>query len=219
MAATRCLSARSEPAAPSICHFHPRRPAPTIAQSQPRIAIRPRAFSSESKAGERARKKNGASHGYSTRKTFAGLSAFILLVLLAQSPSGKLYLESLYTDGKQPRQSGPELLDLETTIPSSSYKTAPDAPGQIPISEAHLHPIPPETFTYVDPRPFKHMPFGDLLSRYAVFTMCCFPSLVERAPALLDWALEGTSLPGVKSLTEWVIKKTFFKQVSGLLFC
>lgn len=182
-------------------------------------------FSSKSTSNDYAHDHDHAHDQQRTRwKAYAGFSAtIVLLLLLAQSPSGKVYLDSLHASQKQKQH--PELLELENSSfgPSSQKQaSAPapaPAPGKIPIHEAHLHPIPPETFTYVDPRPFRHMPFGDLLSRYAVFAMCCFPSLVERAPALLEWALlggGGTSVPGVKSLTEWVVKKTFFKQVRAV---
>ena len=102
--------------------------------------------------------------------------------------------------------------------PSSLSESKPSTrldPSALPsLSEAHLHPIPSEVLNYVDPRPFRHMALGTLLSRYAVFTLCGIPPLIDRAPALMNWALDESSLPGVKPLTEWVVRQTFFKQVN-----
>ncbi len=96
--------------------------------------------------------------------------------------------------------------------------SAPPLAGTIPLSSAHLHPIPEETLGHIDPRPFQHMPLSDLLSRYSVYLICgSMPWLVDRAPQLLDWALNETSIPGVKPITEWIVRKTFFKQVSYTL--
>lgn len=61
-------------------------------------------------------------------------------------------------------------------------------------------------------RPYRSLAWSDLLGRYMVFFLCSFPSLIDASPGLLDWAF-ASSIPGVKSLAEWVVRCTFFKQV------
>jgi proline dehydrogenase len=53
-------------------------------------------------------------------------------------------------------------------------------------------------------------PLPQLLSSYVVYTMCSIPGLVEASPALLAF---GTSLPGLRQLTEAFVRATFFTRV------
>ncbi|KAH9964627.1 FAD-linked oxidoreductase-like protein [Russula dissimulans] len=55
-------------------------------------------------------------------------------------------------------------------------------------------------------------PLPQLLSSYVVYTMCSIPGLVEASPALLAF---GTSLPGLRQLTEAFVRATFFRRFVG----
>lgn len=50
-----------------------------------------------------------------------------------------------------------------------------------------------------------------LLRSYLVWTLTSFPSLVDRSPQLLD-TLFHSSIPGVKPISEFVVRHTFFPQ-------
>uniref|UniRef100_V5F2L5 Proline dehydrogenase n=2 Tax=Kalmanozyma brasiliensis (strain GHG001) TaxID=1365824 RepID=V5F2L5_KALBG len=50
-----------------------------------------------------------------------------------------------------------------------------------------------------------------LLTNYAVFTLCSFGSLAKVGPQLIEWS-SNTSLPFVWTVTEYVIRRTFFRQ-------
>ncbi|CAO1635235.1 unnamed protein product [Parajaminaea phylloscopi] len=54
----------------------------------------------------------------------------------------------------------------------------------------------------------------DLARSYVVYTICSFPALVDAAPSLLEWA-STTSIPGVKWISEALVKLTFFDQFCG----
>lgn len=53
--------------------------------------------------------------------------------------------------------------------------------------------------------------WGALLRAYAVYSMCSIPMLVDVSPKLLEVL---TGLPIVRSITEAVVRVTFFDQVS-----
>lgn len=50
-----------------------------------------------------------------------------------------------------------------------------------------------------------------LLTNYAVFTLCSFGSLAKVGPSLIEWS-SNTSLPFVWTVTEYIIRRTFFRQ-------
>ncbi|KAJ7139227.1 FAD-linked oxidoreductase-like protein [Mycena epipterygia] len=54
--------------------------------------------------------------------------------------------------------------------------------------------------------------FGTLVRTYVVYTMCSIPTLVDNAPWLLDTL---TSIPGVRWITEAIVRVTFFDQFVG----
>ncbi|KAJ7103877.1 FAD-linked oxidoreductase-like protein [Mycena epipterygia] len=54
--------------------------------------------------------------------------------------------------------------------------------------------------------------FGSLVRTYVVYTMCSIPALVDNAPWLLDTL---TSIPGVRWITEAIVRVTFFNQFVG----
>jgi hypothetical protein len=60
----------------------------------------------------------------------------------------------------------------------------------------------------------KPVPLTDLIRAYAVYSMCAVPSLVDNAPFMLSTL---ASIPGIKQLTEVVVRHTFFAQVRGQL--
>jgi proline dehydrogenase len=63
-------------------------------------------------------------------------------------------------------------------------------------------------------RPLANVPFSTLLRSYVVYTCCSISLLVDAGPALIDWCSD-TSIPGVWPCFEYVIRHTFFKQVSS----
>ncbi len=50
-----------------------------------------------------------------------------------------------------------------------------------------------------------------LLTNYAVFTLCSFSSLAKVGPSLIEWS-SNTQLPFVWAVTEYIIRRTFFRQ-------
>ena len=65
----------------------------------------------------------------------------------------------------------------------------------------------------VDCNPLARVPLRTLLRGYFVYTCCSIPILVDCGPAVVDWCKE-TSIPGVWSCFEFVVRNTFFPQVS-----
>ncbi|KAK0449641.1 FAD-linked oxidoreductase-like protein [Desarmillaria tabescens] len=58
----------------------------------------------------------------------------------------------------------------------------------------------------------KKTPLRELVRSYIVFTMCSFPTLIDLSPTMLDVL---TSIPGVKQVTEALVRVTFFNQFVG----
>ncbi len=52
-----------------------------------------------------------------------------------------------------------------------------------------------------------------LVRAYVVYALCSSPTLVDASPAILK-ALTESRIPGVRSMVEWVVRRTFFEQVS-----
>jgi proline dehydrogenase len=66
---------------------------------------------------------------------------------------------------------------------------------------------------YADPSPLKEptpTPLSKLLTSYVVYSACSVPGLVEASPSLLAFC---TSIPGLRQLTEALVRSTFFEQV------
>lgn len=59
------------------------------------------------------------------------------------------------------------------------------------------------------------VPLSALLRTYVVYAMCSIPALVDYSPVVLSTLM---SVPGIKQLTEAVVRITFFDQVSLTLF-
>lgn len=78
------------------------------------------------------------------------------------------------------------------------------------LAEAHNEDIAEEDDTYQPYRPLRNHSLSKLINTYVVFTLCSFPSLVGMGPTLIDWSAR-TSIPFVWPLTEWLIRRTFFK--------
>lgn len=66
-------------------------------------------------------------------------------------------------------------------------------------------------------RPLANVPFSNLFRSYIVYTCCSISLLVDCGPSIADWCTE-TSIPGIWPCFEYIIRHTFFKQVSGMLF-
>lgn len=67
---------------------------------------------------------------------------------------------------------------------------------------------PPDNGT--DTPPTTTQTVGSLIRSYLVYTMCSVPALVDYSPQLLAFL---TSIPGIKQITETVVRVTFFDQV------
>ena len=52
-----------------------------------------------------------------------------------------------------------------------------------------------------------------LVRAYVVYSFCSVPALVDSAPALLETL---SAIPGLKQITEAVVRATFFDQVRGI---
>lgn len=55
------------------------------------------------------------------------------------------------------------------------------------------------------------VPSRDLIRAYVVYSLCSFPTIIDAAPTLLH-AFTHSPIPGLKSLTEFVVRHTFFDQ-------
>ncbi|KAF5356255.1 hypothetical protein D9756_004340 [Leucocoprinus leucothites] len=55
-------------------------------------------------------------------------------------------------------------------------------------------------------------PLGQLIRSYAVFSMCSIPPLVDYSPKILSIL---TGIPGVRQITEAIVRVTFFNQFCG----
>lgn len=53
---------------------------------------------------------------------------------------------------------------------------------------------------------------GSLIRSYTVYTMCSIPPLVDYSPQILEVL---TNVPGVRQVTEAIVRATFFNQVSS----
>lgn len=61
-----------------------------------------------------------------------------------------------------------------------------------------------------DTPPTTTQTVGSLIRSYVVYTMCSVPALVDFSPQLLAFL---TGIPGIKQITEAVVRVTFFNQV------
>lgn len=60
-------------------------------------------------------------------------------------------------------------------------------------------------------RPLRSQPMGSLINSYVVFTLCSFPTLAKVGPRLIEWSAQ-TQIPYVWTVTEYIIRRTFFRQ-------
>lgn len=58
--------------------------------------------------------------------------------------------------------------------------------------------------------PLERVTFGTLLRSYLVYSICSIPMVVDHAPTILA---SMTSIPGLKQITELIVRHTFFAQV------
>ena len=56
----------------------------------------------------------------------------------------------------------------------------------------------------------KESSLGSFVRAYTVYTMCSVPALVDASPRILSFL---TSIPGIKHITEALVRITFFDQV------
>lgn len=79
------------------------------------------------------------------------------------------------------------------------------------IARAHEQDVQREDESHRPYRPLRSQPVSMLLTNYAVFTLCSFGSLAKVGPSLIEWS-SNTSLPFVWAVTEYIIRRTFFRQ-------
>lgn len=79
------------------------------------------------------------------------------------------------------------------------------AQSQLTVSSQH------EDETFKPARPLRSQPLSALINSYVVFTLCSFPSLAKVGPRLIEWSSQ-TQIPYVWTVTEYVIRRTFFRQ-------
>lgn len=60
-------------------------------------------------------------------------------------------------------------------------------------------------------KPLRKESLGSLLRAYVVYSVCSIPPIVDASPAVLSFC---QSVPGLKQLTESIVRVTFFDQVS-----
>ncbi|KAJ7129960.1 FAD-linked oxidoreductase-like protein [Mycena filopes] len=70
----------------------------------------------------------------------------------------------------------------------------------------------PATTATCKPKRDEAASFGALVRTYVVYTMCSIPALVDNAPWLLKTL---SSIPGIRWITEKVVRVTFFDQFVG----
>ncbi|KAF8642866.1 hypothetical protein AX16_009372 [Volvariella volvacea WC 439] len=63
-----------------------------------------------------------------------------------------------------------------------------------------------------DPAKYSQPSLSSLIRTYVVYTICSFPSLVDASPTILKTLM---GVPGVKQITEGVVRLTFFDQFVG----
>lgn len=79
------------------------------------------------------------------------------------------------------------------------------------IAHAHREDVQREDESHRPYRPLRSQPAPMLLTNYVVFTLCSFGSLAKVGPRLIEWSA-NTQLPLVWTVTEYIIRRTFFRQ-------
>ncbi|SPO20541.1 related to Proline oxidase, mitochondrial precursor [Ustilago trichophora] len=79
------------------------------------------------------------------------------------------------------------------------------------LAQAHREDVQREDETHRPYRPLRSQPASMLLTNYVVFTLCSFSSLAKIGPQLIEWSA-NTQLPLVWTVTEYIIRRTFFRQ-------
>ena len=105
-----------------------------------------------------------------------------------------------------PIGSGKAGLSQKTSPVSSAATLSPTRPS--PGSTD----LPPPTPSQSLPTPSIQLsPTSTLLRSYLVYTLCSLPFLIDSAPSLLQF-FTRSPIPGLKGLTEWGVRRTFFAQ-------
>ncbi|CDR88328.1 related to Proline oxidase, mitochondrial precursor [Sporisorium scitamineum] len=79
------------------------------------------------------------------------------------------------------------------------------------MAQAHREDVQREDESHRPYRPLRSQPVSMLLTNYAVFTLCSLGSLAKVGPQLIE-SSANTSLPFVWPVTEYIIRRTFFRQ-------
>jgi hypothetical protein len=70
--------------------------------------------------------------------------------------------------------------------------------------------------TDVEDNSIRNSPLTSLLRSYVVFSVCSVPAFVDWSPQIISIM---TSIPGLKQLTEALVRRSFFAQVRTDLLC
>lgn len=63
-------------------------------------------------------------------------------------------------------------------------------------------------------RPLQRAPLSTLFRSLFVYSVCSIPFVVDAGPGIIEWCRD-TQIPGVWKVTEFIVRNTFFKQVSN----
>ncbi|KAK0204224.1 FAD-linked oxidoreductase-like protein [Desarmillaria ectypa] len=107
---------------------------------------------------------------------------------------------------------GPRLFSSRVSHRTSRLRTGAISGGILLATGLGLSSSPIHADSDSDESANKGTPLRELVRSYLVFTMCSFPTLIDISPAMLDVL---TSIPGVKQVTEALVRITFFNQFVG----
>lgn len=134
--------------------------------------------------------KLGALRGYATKPTSSAKAKKPLPFLLA---SGLTLLAGGYALTPSTTHADSQSLETNSILPLTSASAQDNKHTETTLSRT---------------------PLSALLRTYLVYTFTSLPLIVDYSPQILD-LLTNSSIPGVKTLSEWVVRKTFFDQFVG----
>jgi hypothetical protein len=140
--------------------------------------------------------KLGALRGYATKPTSSS------------SAKAKKPLSFLLASGLTLLAGGYALAPSTTHADSTTQSLENNTNSILPLTSASAQDNKHTETT------LSRTPLSALLRTYLVYTFTSLPLIVDYSPQILDF-LTNSSIPGVKGLSEWVVRKTFFDQFVG----
>lgn len=128
---------------------------------------------------------------------------------LAKTPSPNTSFFGLYA--LRAALAGTALTVVTISLNDPLHLDAKDSTNPKSLAEAHRQDVQREDESFRPYRPLRSQPISMLLTNYAVFTLCSFSSLAKVGPSLIEWS-SNTQLPLVWTVTEYIIRRTFFRQ-------